>query len=414
MDEFAPSLISRRRLLTGAVAVAAISGHASRASAVCNSPVVQKLGRPPYPAPTLDFANTRILEKIAGIRPHRIGGIRLERASPIGTGPNRRFLIHNYGHSGGGITLSFGCASVTADHVADIIRELALKPARVSVAVIGTGVIGLTTADELKRRWKDLPVTIYAKDLELTKTCSWVAGGQFEPSGVWRQHYTPRAKTELNTYLHRSRDRIVKIINDGEAGDYGIVRRRNYTLRWGSDGFDQGTPRDIVTCPKRGPLPFANLKEEGLEYQTWLINPRILLPQLVRDLNSRGVFRRRLIIQRYNDLIGLTNERIVINCTGVGAGAIMNDSKMVPTRGQIAIFENPDPNRLNYFFSGGCGDDITYLFCRQNDIIVGGTWETGESRPIADPVKIKSLIDSAKKIFAGQTAQCLPPLHRPG
>jgi D-amino-acid oxidase len=413
MDEHTPSLISRRRLLTGVAAAAAISGHTSSAEALCNSPIVQRLGRPPYPAPTLDFTNTRILEKIAGIRPHRIGGIRLERAAPIGSGPDRRFLIHNYGHSGGGITLSFGCASVTADHVADIILELGLKPSRLSVAVIGTGVIGLTTADELKRRWKDLPVAIYAKDLELTKTCSWVAGGQFEPSGVWRQHYTPRAKTELNTYLHRSRDRIVKLINDGDAGDYGIARRRNYTLRWGSDGFDQGVPRNIVSCPKRGPLPFARLREEGLEYQTWLINPRILLPQLVRDLNSKGVYRRRLTIQRYNELIGLTHERIVINCTGVGAGAIMNDSKMVPARGQIAIFENPNPDRLNYFFSGGCGDDVTYLFCRQSDIIVGGTWEPGESNPIINQ-KMAVLLDRAKMIFAGQTAQCLPPLNRPG
>ena len=413
MDDTAPSLISRRRLLTGAAAAAAIPGHASSAAALCNSPLVQKLGRPPYPVPTLDFVNTPILEKIAGIRPHRIGGVKLSRARPIGSGPNRRFLIHNYGHSGAGITLSFGCASIAANHVGDIIRELALKPSRVSVAVIGTGVIGLTTADEIKRRWNDIPLTIYAKDLELTKTCSWVAGGQFEPSGIWRVLDTPLARTEFNTYLHLSRDRIVKLLKDGTAGDYGIARRRNYTLRWGSDGFDRGVPRDIIACPKRGPLPFARLKEEGLEYQTWLINPRMLLPQLVRDLNSLGAYRRRLHIARYTDLIGLTHERIVINCTGFGAGEIMNDLNMVPTRGQIAIFENPDPARFNYFFSGGCGDDVTYLFCRQNDIIVGGTWEKGERDPVITQ-KMAALLDRAKMIFAGQTAHCLPPLHRPG
>ncbi len=350
---------------------------------------------------------------IAGIRPHRIGGVRLERAAAIGSGPDRRFLIHNFGHSGAGITLSFGCASVAADHVGDILSELSQRPAQVSVAVVGSGVIGLTTADEIKRRWRDMPVTVYAKDLELSKTCSWVAGGQFEPSGAWRQ-YAPRARTELDTYLRRSRDRVEQIIRDGMAASYGIARRRNYTLRWGSDGFDQGTPRDVVAAPKRGPLPFSRLTEEGLEYQTWLVNPRLLLPQLVRDLNRRNVYRRALRLENYNDFFGLLHERIVINCTGVAAGGLARDPFVRPVRGQIAIFENPNPGRLNYFFSGGCGNDVTYLFCRQNDIIVGGTWEPGVTSTVADEQLIGTLINRATQIFSGDTMRCLPPTLRPG
>jgi D-amino-acid oxidase len=416
MTDDAITFPSRRNLLFGTAATAtsfSLTGFASPAFAECSTTTVQKLGRPPYPVPSVDFANANILETIAGIRPHRIGGVRLERAAPLGSGPDRRFLIHNYGHSGAGITLSFGCASVAADHVGDIIRELGIPRSRISVAVVGSGVIGLTTADELKRRWKDLPVTVYAKDLEISKTCSWVAAGQFEPSGAWRQ-YTPRARTELYTYLRRSRDRIVKLLADGTAADYGITARRNYSLRWGSDGFDQGTPHDVVSCPKRGPLPFRRLNEEGLEYQTWLINPRILLPQLVRDLNKRGVYRRRAKIEQYSDFFGLLQERIVINCTGVGAGAITRDPFIRPVRGQIAILENPNPSRLNYFFSGGCGNDVTYLFCRQNDIVVGGTWEPGETNPVTDSATIRTLLARARMIFNGETMRCLPPTSRPG
>ena len=166
--------------------------------------------------------------------------------------------------------------------------------------------------------------------------------------------------------------------------------------------------------PKRGPLPFSKLAEEGLEYQTWLVNPRVLLPQLVRDLNRRNVYRRALRLENYNDFFGLLHERIVINCTGVAAGGLARDAFVRPVRGQIAIFENPNPERLNYFFSGGCGNDVTYLFCRQNDIIVGGTWEPGITSTVADEQLIGTVINRASRIFAGDTMRCLPPTIRPG
>ncbi len=58
--------------------------------------------------PRLDGA--RILEHRAGLRPAR-PQVRLE-AGPAGTapGPAGRLLVHNYGHGGAGVTLSWGCA----------------------------------------------------------------------------------------------------------------------------------------------------------------------------------------------------------------------------------------------------------------------------------------------------------------
>jgi D-amino-acid oxidase len=42
--------------------------------------------------------------RVAGLRPSREGGIRLERD------PHRKSLIHNYGHGGAGVTAAWGCA----------------------------------------------------------------------------------------------------------------------------------------------------------------------------------------------------------------------------------------------------------------------------------------------------------------
>lgn len=56
------------------------------------------------------LAGAEVITQLAGLRPGRHGGVRLE-ADP-GSGPVR--LIHNYGHGGAGMTLSWGCADEVA------------------------------------------------------------------------------------------------------------------------------------------------------------------------------------------------------------------------------------------------------------------------------------------------------------
>jgi D-amino-acid oxidase len=62
--------------------------------------------------------------KEAGLRPLRMGGIRLEM-EVIQINKTAHKVIHNYGHGGSGVTLCWGCAY----NVCDIIsRDLQLKP----------------------------------------------------------------------------------------------------------------------------------------------------------------------------------------------------------------------------------------------------------------------------------------------
>jgi D-amino-acid oxidase len=357
--------------------------------------------------PDPDFSLLRASDAyLVGIRPHREGGVCLKLEDElIPSRHGSKFLIHNYGHGGAGITLSFGCASVVADHVATLKREIR----RPAVAVIGCGVIGLTVAAELRRRWRNLRITIYAKDLDIRRTTSFVAAGQFEPSGICAEYESEEEKKLLADYLRRSRDRIIELHKSSRWRAYGIALRRDYTLDQWNRAYDECTPHDVVPQHRSGTLPFAKLNTIGREYRTWLINPTILLPQLVAELKRSAVrFRKRQFASR--DDFAALRENIIVNCTGYGAKALMNDEDVVAKRGHLVVLRRTLPKQF-YFFSGGCGNRrIMYVFCRHSDIVVGGTVETGndtEGIIESDRARFDRILANAQAMFEGRPRDCV-------
>jgi len=357
--------------------------------------------------PDPDFSLLRASDAyLVGIRPHREGGVCLKLDDElIPSRHGSKFLIHNYGHGGAGITLSFGCASVVADHVATLKREIR----RPSIAVIGCGVIGLTVAAELRRRWRNLRITIYAKDLDVRRTTSFVAAGQFEPSGICAEYESEDEKKILADYLRRSRDRIMELHRSSHWHTYGIALRKDYTLDQWNGAYDECTPHDVVPQYRSGTLPFAKLNTIGREYRTWLINPTILLPQLVTELKRSAVRLRKRQFASRDDFTSL-RENIIINCTGYGAKALMNDEDVVAKRGHLVVLRRTLPKQF-YFFSGGCGNRrIMYAFCRHRDIVLGGTVETGnDSDNImeSDRDRFNRILANARAMFDGRPRDCV-------
>jgi D-amino-acid oxidase len=69
-----------------------------------------------------EVAGAEVIETLAGLRPGR-PEVRLEEGTPLAGGVR---VVHNYGHGGAGITLSWGCA----ENVVELLRgqEAALSP----------------------------------------------------------------------------------------------------------------------------------------------------------------------------------------------------------------------------------------------------------------------------------------------
>jgi len=348
---------------------------------------------------------------LVGVRPHRRGGVRLElEEAPLQTPSGNKYLIHNYGHGGGGITLSFGCATVAAELVERALARLRLDAANPRVAVLGTGAIGLTAAAEIRRRWPALPLAVYARDLDVRSTTSFVAPAQFMPSGILHEHEDGgRRQRALATYLARSRDRIVELQRSGRWHLHGIAERKDYTLdRPGQ--MDALEPSGGAVPYRRGRLPFQRLDVMGREYSTWLVNPTILLPRLVKDLRATGVRFARRQFDSLKDVAALV-ENVLVNCTGYGARRLFGDGDLVPLRGHLVVLEKTR-ERQDYFYSGGCENQVmSYVFCRQDDIVVGGTLQRGnETRaPTAEDAPVfRRMLANARALFDGHPEACVP------
>ncbi|MBG67287.1 MAG: hypothetical protein CMF03_05300 [Hyphomonas sp.] len=149
-----------RRAFTATGLTAAVAGCAT----VPPAPgVVMK------PVPPVFVSADRVVRVDVGLRPYRASGFRVEREMLGETA-----VVHNYGHGGGGITLSWGSAQLAVEEGFD--------PDVAEYAVLGAGALGLSTAMLLLER--GAKVTLYAKALS-PNTTSNIAGGQWWPASVY-------------------------------------------------------------------------------------------------------------------------------------------------------------------------------------------------------------------------------------
>lgn len=323
--------------------------------------------------PSVQADPSRLIRAVAGLRPYRRQGFVVR----VDTVAEKR-LVHNYGHGGAGITLSWGSSKLATD--------LGLQGHSGPVAVIGSGVMGLSTARLVQEA--GFPVTIYTAALP-PDTTSNIAGGQFHPFAVFREgEVTPAFMAQFNRALDYSWRRFQIMVGE----DYGI--------RWLPTYVETDTPEaklletfppvDRLLAPAEHPFPVASV----LRYDTMYVEVGRYLRQMLKDVELAGgkVEVRRFVSPA--DLSSL-NETLVINCTGLGSRELFNDADLRPARGQLAILE-PQPE-VQYAFTGSPG----YMFPRPDGILLGGTFELDQWEANPDAATIQRIIASHKRFFSG-------------
>jgi D-amino-acid oxidase len=339
---------------------------------------------PPVPnLPTPDFAFDPDAPGacIAGVRPWRKKAYRLEGKADSG-----RFVVHNYGHGGAGITLSWGCAA----KVREIVQQHLGSPAGKPVAVLGAGVMGLTAATLLREIGCN--VTIYS-DRKPAETTSHKAGGQWAVSVVEYQGKENELKGILKFAYKRFKDGIGHGFGVSEVPNFTATESHNL------DVVEQLVPGLIpprVLWPR---LPFEGHTKPGFEYKTLLIEPPVFLSRLEADLNASGA-AFKFLPQKFAskaDMLAKVPENAIVNCTGFGAKALWNDPDLVPIQGQLAMLRPAQP-ALQYLY----GQD-GYMFPRGDAVVIGGTFDEGLNSEVPNKAKCKSLVEHIKSLF-GKTA----------
>jgi glycine/D-amino acid oxidase-like deaminating enzyme len=327
--------------------------------------------------PRVDVAENRVIRTAVGLRPYRDAGF-VVRRDALGD----KAIVHNYGHGGAGITLSWGSARLAAD--------LGLPGHEGPVAVIGAGVMGLSTARLVQEA--GFAVTLYAKALP-PDTTSNVAGGQFHPFGHFREDsVTPEWRRQFVAAADYSWRRFQIMV----GADYGIEWLPTYT---------QGSPRWALlpTFPPVNRLlgadehPFA--LDQVSRYDTLYVETGRYLRQLIRDVQIAG---GRIAVRDFADPADLAAlpERLVFNCTGLGARALFGDEGLRPARGQLAILL-PQPE-VRYAFTGQAG----YMFPRADGIVLGGTFELDEWSTEPEPETIARIVRSHRRLFSAFRRTC--------
>jgi glycine/D-amino acid oxidase-like deaminating enzyme len=327
--------------------------------------------------PKVQVSNDRVIRSVAGLRPFRTSGFAL-RAERMG----EKTVIHNYGHGGCGITLSWGTAKLAVD--------LAVGQPHRKIAVLGSGAVGLATARLLQDH--GFEVTIYTRDLP-PNTTSNIAGGLWAPFTIADSDKRTSAfdaqLAQASRFAHRYYQNMV--------GDrYGIRWLPLFML---SEDTEFGLPWPWQVAPELYRVTNLSQAEHPFPHRgvariyMMLIEPAIYLLAVLADFRIAG---GRVIVQDFRDLAAVMElkEQMIVNCTGLGAKALFNDEELIPVKGQLA-FLTPQPE-INYMYTAE-----GYMFPRRDGIVLGGTHELGVWTTEPDESAIAGIIEGHKRIAEG-------------
>ena len=281
----------------------------------------------------------RIFDIAVCLRPFRPAGPRVDTERLGDT-----LVVHNYGHGGSGWSLSWGSSTRAV--------RLAMQASPSEVAVIGCGVLGLTSA--LLAQRAGARVTIYASE-QLPLTTSARATGEWTPdsrialadaaapgfAAVWEEMARTAFKAHRN-YLGLPGTPVewidqYSVTDDTPPSSSGSAPSGPAFAEYGK------SIADLVPKWRRVPAGATPFKgASGARNELMIFNIADYGHTLLNDFFIAGGQFRQAEFHAPSQIAAL-GKRVVINCTGYGARALWKDETLTPVRGQIArLIPQPD------------------------------------------------------------------------
>jgi len=239
-------------------------------------------------------------------------------------------------------------------------------PANVNstIAVIGAGVIGLTSAIRLREAGH--AVTLYAA-ATTPNTTSDVAAAYWAPGALFGSALMRRcALASLAVFQ--------SLCADSAAG---IALLPLYDLS------DEPPPTRLpdlpgdpfLVPPGRFPAPWA-----GFCSTVPRIDVPIYMPWLYQRAIKLGIVIQSRTVTTFGELA--PTHTTIVNCTGLGAQKLTGDD-LYPIRGQVIRIRKPLGLEPAIISAEGHGE-VTYIIPRSQDCLLGGTYHYGDSRMAVD------------------------------
>lgn len=328
-------------------------------------------------APNLSEEN--ITGVVAGIRPYRKTGVRLEAEWIQG-----KCIIHNYGYGGSGLTLCFGGSREVLNILSGQNRQSK------TVAILGAGVAGLATAYDLLEEGYEVHIYSDAWSPDLTSNVA---------AGIWSPPYTPpnassRERSLNERMLATSRKRFLRSTNaPPEFAGIRFMALYNFkTTPWQEDDGRE----EVIAHFDNG------IVKAGRRVYELVIDGKIFIQDLFSQVVDKGAILHQKHFETLEDLLAL-EEPILINCTSIGSRGLFNDEEFVPVRGQLVYFKPQEG--IDYLLYQNTPKSPGYwvtVYPWNDRIVLCGLYEKGEEEPVTTPEVIAKLIENGQKCISGE------------
>ena len=370
----------------------------------CSTRPVPARPAPARPARALRLAPVRaewdrIIRTTVGLRPHRPSGFVL-RADRL----DDTTVIHNYGHGGAGMSLSWGTGRMAA--------EMALGHDGRRAAVIGCGAVGLAAARQLQRR--GFAVTIYAASVPPDTTSNMSFAGFTPTAGLVDDELrTPAWDAQFREAAEIAYRELQQLVGKG----FGVSWIDRYGLRDtlpSAAGGDAGEEDEEPLLPASlrtgqvalGPGEHRFGSRYAIRRNHLRIEPSIYLDALVRDFIDFG---GRIEIRRFSEPreLAALDEPLVVNCTGLGAGELFGDRDLLPLKGQLTVLLPQD--EVDYGISGELPEAPPgilgiHMQPRRDGIALGGTSERGVWSLDPNREAMQLLVSAHRAVYSAMRA----------
>ncbi|ODN03045.1 D-aspartate oxidase [Orchesella cincta] len=240
----------------------------------------------------------------------------------------------------------------------------------VRIAVVGAGIIGLSSAICIQKSVPDAKITLITEKLSPHTTGDGAAG-------VWSPYLlgdTP--EKDVYRWAKATHDFLREQWRTEDAGLRGISMLP--VMRVASE-VEAEDPlwKDIV-------FGFRRMRQDeltvfrkpslktGYSFVSFTCEASKLLPYFLELFKSSG---GTVVIQRVDDISSLQQEfDIVVNCTGIQANRLVPDPLVQPKRGQVMRVEAPT---LKWAVLDD-DDDGNYIIPNQDLVVLGGTHQEGD------------------------------------